>query len=277
VDHVVLDTRDGMDAAVHVYRSLGFCLTERGRHTLGSINHLAVFERDYLELLGFETAAGAPRADIALYPAGLNGLVFGTESADGVFRDLRAKDVAVEEPQAFSRPVILPDGSRDARFQVARLRQGAAAFGRLYFCRHLTPELVWRPEWQRHPNGATGVARVSIAAQAPAVSAELFLRMFGRDHVREAAAGTWQVTAGTVRIEVLPLETLQRQLGQAMPEAAGRGDFMARLSIRTASLAQTSAVLRSAAIPFQHIQPGSILVPARAAGNVGLEFVQGWL
>jgi len=76
---------------------------------------------------------------------------------------------------------------------------------------------------------------------------------------------------------VLPLETLQRQLGQAMPEAAGRGDFMARLSIRTASLAQTSAVLRSAAIPFQHIQPGSILVPARAAGNVGLEFVQGWL
>jgi hypothetical protein len=275
VDHVVLDTRDGMDAAVHAYRSLGFCLTERGRHTLGSINHLAVFERDYLELLGFDGAAGAPRVDIAPFPAGLNGLVFATESADGVYRDLRARDVAVEEPQAFSRPVILPDGARDARFQVARLRQGAAAFGRLYFCRHLTPELVWRPEWQRHPNGATGVARISIAARVPAVSAELFLRMFGRDRVREAAGGTWQVAAGTVHIEILPLETLQRQLGEAMPEAAGRGDFMARLSIWTASLAQASAVLRSAAISFRQGEPGRILVPAHAAGNVALEFVEG--
>jgi hypothetical protein len=275
VDHVVLDTRDGIDAAADVYRSLGFRLTERGRHTLGSINRLAVFESDYLELLGFDSAAGAPRADIAQFPAGLNGLVFATESAESLFRDLTARDIPMEEPQAFSRPVVLPDGVHDARFCVARLRKGAAPFGRMYFCQHLTPDLVWRPEWRQHPNGAAGLARVSIAARAPAVSAELFLRLFGRDNVREASGGAWNVTAGAVPIEVVPLDILQRQLGDAMPIASGRSDFIARIGIRTAALSRASEALRSAAIPFQVLEAGRILVPASAARNVAIEFVEG--
>jgi len=266
-----------MDEAVHTYRSLGFFLTQRGRHTLGSINHLAVFESDYLELLGFDNAAGAPRADIAKFPAGLNGLVFATESTESLFRELQARDVPIEEPLAFSRPVILPDGSHDAKFRVVRLRKGAAAFGRLYFCQHFTPDLVWRPEWRRHPNGATGLARVSIAARAPGVSAEPFLRMFGRDNVREASGGGWNVAAGTVPIELLPLDVLQRQLSEAMPLPSGRSDYIARLSIRTASLSQASEVLRSGAIPFHRLEPGRILVPASAAGNVAIEFVEGLL
>ena len=41
------------------------------------------------------------------------------------------------------------------------------AMGRVYFCEHLTPELVWRPEWQSHPNGARAIARVIVATDEP--------------------------------------------------------------------------------------------------------------
>jgi hypothetical protein len=45
-------------------------LTERGRHTLGSENHLAMFGSDYLELLGTGETSPAVRADLAGFPRG---------------------------------------------------------------------------------------------------------------------------------------------------------------------------------------------------------------
>src|SRR5437763_2868128 len=73
LDHVVIDVRDRIDEAMRCFQSLGFNLTPRGRHTLGSVNHLAMFATDYLELLGF--AGDAVRAEIMRFPVGLNGLV----------------------------------------------------------------------------------------------------------------------------------------------------------------------------------------------------------
>ncbi|MCH2521594.1 MAG: VOC family protein, partial [Dehalococcoidia bacterium] len=52
IDHVVINVRSEMDKAVEVFRSLGFTMTPRGFHSLGSINHLAMFDNNYLELLG---------------------------------------------------------------------------------------------------------------------------------------------------------------------------------------------------------------------------------
>jgi len=38
LDHVVINARDDMDRAAEVYQRLGFTLTERGYHSLGSMN-----------------------------------------------------------------------------------------------------------------------------------------------------------------------------------------------------------------------------------------------
>jgi len=62
IDHVVVDVRDRIDEAMHCFASLGFLLTPRGRHTLGSVNHLAMFESGYLELLGFGEDAQPARS-----------------------------------------------------------------------------------------------------------------------------------------------------------------------------------------------------------------------
>ena len=216
LDHVVIDCRDRMDEAARVYRSLGFQLTERSRHTLGSVNHLAVFDTDYLELLGFEPGAGTIRPDIAAFPVGMNGLVFSTDQPDALGNDLRSRDVPVEDPQSFSRPVSLAAGSQDAheaKFRVVRLRPGTASFGRVYFCHHLTPDLVWRPEWRQHPNGALAVQRILIAARDPAASSDLFRRMFGPDSVQAGSDGSWTLAAGPVQVALVTPEQLAQRLG----------------------------------------------------------------
>jgi len=123
LDHVVLDVRDRMDEAARAFTALGFELTPRGHHTLGSMNHLAMFATDYLELLGFgEGAAGRP--ELAPFPIGLNGLVFKTDDADVVHAHAQAAGLPILPVQAFSRPVELNGGQQDARFRTTRLDLG---------------------------------------------------------------------------------------------------------------------------------------------------------
>src|SRR5260221_2363033 len=153
LDHVVVNMRDAMDHGAALYRRLGFQLTERGRHTLGTINHLAIFGTDYLELIAVEPDARAVGNDVRRFPFGLNGLVFGTDDATALHETLRDAGVPVDAPASFSRPVDLSGGRQDAKFTVLRLTEGAVPSGRVYFCQHFTRQLVWRPEWQSHPNG----------------------------------------------------------------------------------------------------------------------------
>ena len=68
LDHVVINARDDMDRAADIYRRLGFTLTERGYHSLGSMNHLAMFGTDYLELIAVPKGATSGRLDLLDFP-----------------------------------------------------------------------------------------------------------------------------------------------------------------------------------------------------------------
>src|SRR5690348_13771355 len=146
LDHVVVNVRDRIDDGLDTYRRLGFTMTPRGYHTLGSMNHLAILGTEYLELIAAPPGESR-RAEILAAPFGLNGLVFGTEDSAAVYAALRAAGVAVEPPLEFSRPVDLGDGSRDATFRTVRLTPGTVPAGRIYFCHHFNRDLVWRDAW----------------------------------------------------------------------------------------------------------------------------------
>jgi hypothetical protein len=274
LDHVVIDTRNRIDEAVRTYLSLGFQLTDRGRHTLGSVNHLAIFESDYMELLGFDDTEGKVRDEILPFPVGLNGLVFVTDKPQALFDDLRERGLAVERPIAFSRPVALADRIEDAKFRVVRLGPGAVSFGRVYFCHHLTPKLVWRPEWGRHPNGAAALEQVTIASEDPASASFIFERLFGPNAVQQAPAGVRRLTAGAVQVDLMLPEMVTARFGTAAADPVGRSDYMAGLRIRTVSIALAAKVLRAAQIPGVKIESQRIIVPASQAMNVLLEFVE---
>ena len=173
LDHVVFNARDRMDDVVSLFERLGFTIAPRGHHTLGSINHVIVFERDYLELLGYPP--GRPperRPELVAQPIGLMATVLATGDADATHADLIRRGLRPRPVQTFSRPVDLGEaGVHDASFRVTRLEPDAVPGTWFYYCQHLTPELVWRPEWQQHANHVQGMASLEIAV--PDVSAAL--------------------------------------------------------------------------------------------------------
>jgi hypothetical protein len=106
LDHVVVDVRERMDEAAGTFAALGFQLTPRGHHTLGSMNHLAMFATDYLELLGFGEA-GAGRPELAPFPIGLNGLVFKTDDADATFAQAQSQGLPILPVQAGDQQLLI--------------------------------------------------------------------------------------------------------------------------------------------------------------------------
>jgi hypothetical protein len=272
LDHVVINVRDGLDAAAELYGRLGFTLTPRGHHTLGSSNNLAVLGTDYLELLGVQPGGGS-RADVLDWPAGLNGVVFKTFDSDAMYAALQAAGLPVLPPQAFSRPVNMPDGATgDAAFRTVRLERQAAPAGRLFFCHHLTPQLVWHDAWRRHANGALGLQRAVIAAEDPAEPAALLTRLFGEDAVQQDGDG-FSLLAGLARINIVTPAALAAEFGAAAPDAAGRGQFMAALTLRTASLDRADAALQAGGVAAVR-ERGRLVVPARTLDGMTLVFVQ---
>jgi hypothetical protein len=55
IDHAVIAIRD-LDAAAESFSALGFTLTPRGYHSIGSQNHCIMFARTYIELLAAPVA-----------------------------------------------------------------------------------------------------------------------------------------------------------------------------------------------------------------------------
>jgi catechol 2,3-dioxygenase-like lactoylglutathione lyase family enzyme len=264
LDHIVIDTRDRLDAAEARFRALGFNLTPRGHHTLGSSNHLAMFATDYLELLGFG-AGNAMRAELQPFPVGLNGLVFKTADADLTHAEAQAAGLPILPVQAFSRPVSLGGEARDARFRTTRLDPTKVPMGRVYFCEHLTPELVWRPEWQAHPNGVRTIARIVVATPQPQRTAELFRGLFGAE-AAQARDGKVVVAAGAALVELTPPAAVAAEFGEAAADPAGRSEYLAAVCFKVGGLDAAARVL---GLP---VTERRIVVPAATACNTTLVF-----
>ena len=234
LDHVVVNVQTRLDAAAAAYGNLGFSLTERGHHTLGTSNHLALFQQDYVELLGVEAGRPNPGWDIVANAVGIQGLAFKTGDADALYRRLTEDRLPVQPPEEFSRPVTLPEGTFDARFRVVGVDPSPLRGVRVFFCQHLTPHLVWRREWQSHANGALGVAHLVVAVADPVRAGEAFARHRGaaadrgrigdrggrREPAVSGARGSAPVFgAGTTG----PTEDRRRRHGRAYPVTQGRG------------------------------------------------------
>lgn len=270
LDHVVVNVRDRIDEGLETFRRLGFTLTPRGYHTLGSVNHLAIFGTEYLELIAVPSG-GPQRTEILDAPIGLNGLVFGTEDAAAVSESLRGAGVPVLPPNRFSRPVDLANGERrDAAFATVRLQPDATNIGRLYFCQHFTRELVWRDEWRHHPNGTIGIIRAVIASNRPGEVAALFSRMFGPAAIR-GGDDQPSLSVGLSRFDVVTPARLTAEFGAAAPDGHGRSGFMAALTLRTRSLPVAAACLAKEGISAE-TGAGRLVVPHGSAFGVAIEF-----
>ena len=272
LDHVVINVRQDMDAAERQCRSLGFTVTPRGYHTLGSINHLMMFETNYFELIGIPEDGATQRADLMAAAPGINGLVFKTSNVDDVFAQLVSLDMDGEPPHAFSRPVHIDGEEHHARFRTVTVRSDVFPAGRVYFCEHNTPELVWRPEWLVHDNDVLTIEEVVVVTEDVKGVAGSFARLLDGE-VTMVRDGVRTVETADARLTFRRPVGYRAQYGDLASDLAGRSQIFGSIVFRTASLAPLASILSGLDTPPPHAtSAGSIVVRLPEYASV-LEFL----
>lgn len=261
IDHAIILVSD-LDRAAATYRRLGFTLTERGHHTkLGTHNHCMMLQNDYLEILGVaEPAIVSPRwTEILADREGPVAAALATDDAEAAAAELARRGVAVGEAVRFARPVDLPDGRREARFVVTHLDPRETPGASMFFCEHLTRDVVWRPEWQRHKNGAIAIASLLAVHPQPAEAALRYERLVGADRVKQGR-GRADVEFGRCVMTIVEpgdVEELSAGIAAAPSRVPAR---LVGMTLRVADLAQTRAHLKAAGVA--HVEaPGRLVVP----------------
>jgi len=239
LDHTVINVQFDMDRAEGLFRDLGFTLTPRGYHSLGSINHLMMFRTDYLELIGLPPGMENPRKDIAEAPLGINGLVFKATNVDETFAHMKDLGFDGDPPKAFTRPVELPDGVKDAAFRTVAVRSDVFPGGRVYYCEHRTPELVWRPEWQSHGNGASSMPEFVIVSNDHEQEASDFGRLLNSDV--SGSSGCLAVTYQEGQLTLMSPASYTERYGAVASPMNGRNSIFGALVFRTDSLDKARA------------------------------------
>lgn len=275
IDHVVITVSDQLDQANSQYQKLGFTTTPRGHHSLGTSNNLAIFTTTYLELLGFEPQNAGKVDKSWCFADGLTGLVFKTKDANKLYQQLVSQSIKVEGdgPKSFFRPVELNDGTKpEARFKTVRLDPSYTPNGQIFFCDQLTPELVWRKEWQTHPNGVININQVIIEAQKPRSSIKLLEKTFPSANIIEIDGGV-RLKAEDKFIDYLTPNAIQHLFGSSVSKANNDQDRKVALGFTTKSLAQTQQALEKGKIKY-NLQNDTIIVPASETYGVVMIFSQ---
>jgi catechol 2,3-dioxygenase-like lactoylglutathione lyase family enzyme len=234
IDHAVILVRD-LDRARDTYVRMGFTLTPRGFHSLGSQNHCIMFGRDYLELMALPAAAPPAFqyfADFLAKREGVGALALATDDAAAAYAELTQAGIAAEAPLALSRPV---ENLGEARFTLVQLAPAETPGFRAFLCQHHTRDIVWRPEYRRHANGAAEIQSMTIASTDPV----RYARLLEGIPVKYARADAPSIAALRLRVDDK----------QAAADSLKRGGFS-----------------------FVTLKEGALVVPADEAHGVMLVF-----
>jgi len=281
LDHLVICVRDLAQAALD-WQTLGFNLTPTGVHPFGTSNRLAMFGNNFLELLAVTDAAAVPPAtpdrfsfaahnrDFLADVEGMSMLAMHSADAHGDAARFRAHHIGAYAPFDFGRDAVLPGGgTARVEFSLAFATDPAMPGIAFFTCqqRH-PPELFWKPEYQRHPNGALRVIEVVMSAPEPAAHRSFLERI--TESAAELGAGRLTVGARGDQITVLgPAEMARRLPGLA--SAASPRFCAARVAVT--DLDATKRVLKNNGVDFE-VSGAVLLVPPAASHGLALEFVE---
>jgi catechol 2,3-dioxygenase-like lactoylglutathione lyase family enzyme len=269
IDHFVIRVAD-LDAGEKLFTRLGFTLTPRGFHAgRGSANHTAPLSGgNYFELIYLPPGADMP---FPQKPEGAVALALAPDDSHKVHAELRALGYEVEPPRDLARPVHLPEGTREARFLNVNFPAIAPEAIGFFACQHLTRDLVWRPEWEGHANGADRVIEAIAALAAPADLHATYVRLYGEAAVH-LDDDRLVVTIGDDKISFLGPEAFSRRFPSvAMPKDLSKGWF-AGATLRVPSLDNVAAILSAAGVAMVRTPGGSLVVAPSEASGALLEF-----
>jgi catechol 2,3-dioxygenase-like lactoylglutathione lyase family enzyme len=198
IDHVVVAVRD-LDRAGAIYQELGFTLTPRAMHDdrMGTSNRLAQFAgQNFIELLVVDRPERLVRHNFATSPPvfsfgdhnrlavrereGLSMLVFKGDNARSDINSFAATGLLTFAPFDFERAARMPDGTQaTVAFSLAFVQSPEMPKVGFFVCENRAPSYFWKPHYQSHGNGATGIVAVYLSSPDPERDAAFVSQMFG--------------------------------------------------------------------------------------------------
>ena len=274
LDHIVHAVRS-LDAAADLYRGLGFTVGARNRHPWGTHNHIIQFPGFFIELLtlveldklgsdGFSTLFGAYNRDFIQRHEGLSVLILESKDARADENEFRAAGILTAPTMRFEREGKRPDGATvKVGFSLVFANDEMSPDIRFATCQQHYPENFWNPAFQRHANGATGIAGVIAVAERPEHHAHFFERFAGRPPV--ASDGGFAITTPRGSIDMLTPAAFTRRFGVKAPDVSG-GPRLAGLRFSVGDLSLLEAVPEQAGIAGICAGNPTVIGPADAMG-----------
>jgi hypothetical protein len=273
IDHTLIGVRD-LEFARMGWTRLGFATCARGKHLgWGTANYCIMFEHDYVELLGIvDPTQFTNNLDKFLAEReGLMGVAFATQSGDATRERLIARGLHPSEPRDLARQIELPEESVLPRFKLVYLPQEETPGIKSFVCQHLTPELLRRPEWLDHPNGAIGLAGVTTIVAETAALIGPYERLFGAASVN-TTDDVLTVHVGGQHLVFCTADDFAAMVPDAALPAVAP-PFIAAMALRVRDVQATADCLASWQIDHEGPERGRILVPAIEANGAILEFI----
>jgi hypothetical protein len=280
IDHLVIAVRD-LDAARAAYQRLGFTLTPEARHPFGTKNSLVQLDGAFLELVAIADPILIPEPtpqrfsfaafnrDFLAEHQGLSMLVLKSRDANIDQAAFATHGLATYEPIRFERSARAPDGSeRRVAFTMTFTTDARLHDIGFFTCQHHYPENFWRPDYQRHANGAGRIEAAVMVTRDPADFHE-FLTYFTGVHDMISTSLGIEIDTGAGKVEVQSPVAFRAYFGEETPEADPRRFLGCRIGV--ADLAATRALLAANHVGYTE-RHGRLVVPGREACGVAIAF-----
>ncbi len=284
LDHVVWEARD-LEAARDQFARLGFTLTPSAEHPFGTGNSLAQFDRSFIELLsvveeenilpfrpGFFSFSAFAQ-DFLRAREGLSMIVVSSNDAQSDNACWAEQGLETFEVFDFARKARQPDGVEvEVAFSLAFALDPALPGMAFFVCQQHAPQHFWKPDYQVHKNGVTGMSAITIVSDDPAMS-EGFLRRFLYDGTVALEADRLIAKSDDGRIEVItPDAAAKRFHADCLPQGL-EGPYVAAITLTVPDISVAEATLRETGQRV-HAELERIVLPAADLFGCALVFEQ---
>jgi hypothetical protein len=281
IDHLVLAGHD-LEALRATYSRLGFTIAPVAHHPFGTSNSVIQLDGSYLELLSVSDPGKIPEAtdkrfsfaafnrDYLKKREGLSALALQSQNAAADSAAFSAHGLPVYELGYFERTARAPDGSeKPLAFSLAYTSDsrvhGQAAF---FACQHHHPENFWRPEYQKHANGAVRVDAAVFVTRDPADFHIFFTWFTGQHDILSTSLHT-RFDLGPNSIDVLSPVAFRAFFGE---DAGADPRRFTGYRVAVADIAAARALLVANTVPFAEMHE-ALVVPSTFAHGCAIAFV----
>lgn len=284
IDHLVLAVRD-LGAAAAAFQEMGFTLSPRAYHPFGTANQLAMFDGNFLEILGVADASKIPEhspegfsfaawnRDFIEAREGLSMLVLDSADPAADHEAFKAAGLTTWPPLTFARAAVQPDGSEaEVSFTLCFAVGAAVPSLPSFVCRQHAPQNFWKREFQTHANTATSIERLTVFADDVGTAAAYYAALLGPGALASDEAGDGAL-ARTARglIEILPRGRVAERFGDAAPAELPAGAGFVGWRVGVADLDAARAALDAGGSAYTEAD-GLLRVAAGSGFGAVIEF-----